>query len=137
MEIPTRDEGRQAGFSRTDCGSGFPPLPPLIAANLGFSARFVFVEENDPRGENVGSWDQTLQPTLEDSTACWHVRNSTFSYADGHVETHRWIDPVNITYALSMDPNKYYGGGPPTPTLTTCPHDLQYVFDDFATEDNP
>jgi prepilin-type N-terminal cleavage/methylation domain-containing protein len=100
------------------------------------SSRFVFAEENDPRTENEGSWDQGWQPDLEDSTACWHIRSSTFSYTDGHVESHQWLDRVNITYALSMNPNKYFGAVP-DPSLTTCPHDLRYLFNDFATAANP
>src|SRR5580698_1756591 len=46
------------------------------------SARYVFVEENDPRGENDGCWDQTLLTSPPswagsaevDSTAAWHLR---------------------------------------------------------------
>jgi len=100
------------------------------------SSRFVFAEENDPRNENEGSWDEGWQPELEDSTACWHIRSSTFSFTDGHVESHQWLDPVNIAYALNMNPNKYSGGGA-DPSLSTCPHDLRFVFGGFATTANP
>lgn len=107
------------------------------------SARYVFVEENDPRGENEGSWDQTYLTsppgwsgsTEEDSTAAWHLLNSTFSWADGHVETHRWLDTKMIAYALSMDPNKYYNGT--SPTMITCPLDLLYVANGYASTENP
>jgi prepilin-type N-terminal cleavage/methylation domain-containing protein len=105
--------------------------------------RFVFVEENDPRGENEGSWEQdsfTEPPTWagsveEDSTAAWHEQNSTFSWADGHAETHRWLDPIMITYALSMNPNKYGMGI--APTLNDCPHDMRYIINGYASKDNP
>jgi prepilin-type N-terminal cleavage/methylation domain-containing protein len=100
------------------------------------SSRFVFAEENDPRTENEGSWDQDWEPDLEDSTACWHIRSSTFSFTDGHVENHQWRDPVNINYALSMNPNKYFGAVP-DPSLATCPHDLRFLFDDYASGANP
>jgi prepilin-type N-terminal cleavage/methylation domain-containing protein/prepilin-type processing-associated H-X9-DG protein len=107
------------------------------------SGRFVFVEENDPRGENEGSWEQdsfTEPPTWagsveEDSTAAWHLQNSTFSWADGHVETHRWVDPKMITYALSMDPNKYGEGI--APTLANCPQDMRYIINGYASTLNP
>jgi prepilin-type N-terminal cleavage/methylation domain-containing protein/prepilin-type processing-associated H-X9-DG protein len=107
------------------------------------SARYVFVEENDPRGENVGSWDQSSfvnPPTWtgdveEDSTAAWHLLNSTFCWADGHVETHRWLDPPMIAYALSMDPNKYGSGL--NPNLVTCPHDMRYIIEGYASSYNP
>jgi prepilin-type N-terminal cleavage/methylation domain-containing protein len=105
------------------------------------SARFVFVEENDPRGENEGSWEQdglTSPPswagsTEEDSTAAWHEQNSTFSSADGHVETHRWVDPKMIAFALNMNPNKYSD----EPTLAQCPHDMLYIANGYATTENP
>jgi prepilin-type N-terminal cleavage/methylation domain-containing protein len=100
------------------------------------SGRLVFVEENDPRGENEGSWDQTWQPDEEDSGASWHGYNSTFSFTDGHVESHQWHDPVFITYAKSMDPNKYWGSVT-DPTLSNSPHDVPYIFNAYASTLNP
>jgi prepilin-type N-terminal cleavage/methylation domain-containing protein len=105
------------------------------------SGRFVFLEENDPCQENEGSWEQdglTTPPnwtgsTEEDSTAAWHEQNSTFSSADGHAETHRWVDPKMITFALSMNPNKYSD----EPTLAQCPHDMLYIANGYATTENP
>jgi prepilin-type N-terminal cleavage/methylation domain-containing protein len=105
------------------------------------SGRFVFLEENDPRQENEGSWEQdglTTPPnwigsTEEDSTASWHEQNSTFSMADGHAETHRWVDPAMIAFALSMNPNKYGN----EPSLSQCPHDLLYIANGYATTRNP
>jgi len=107
------------------------------------SGRFVFVEENDPRGEDEGSWEQdsfTTPPTWagsveEDSAAAWHLENSTFSWADGHVETHRWLDLIFIKYALSMDPNKYFEGT--SPSLAGCPQDVRYIIDGYASTLNP
>jgi len=106
------------------------------------SSRFVFVEENDPRGENEGSWEQgslTAPPpwngsSEEDSTASWHEQNSTFSWVDGHAVTHRWVDRAMITYALSMNGNKYGG---PTPNLTTAPQDWLYIMQGYPTQWNP
>jgi prepilin-type N-terminal cleavage/methylation domain-containing protein len=107
------------------------------------SGRFVFVEENDPRGENEGSWEQdslTEPPTWagsseEDSAAAWHLHNSTFSWADGHAEIHPWHDPQFIAYALSMDPNKY--GGPLTPRMANSPQDMLYIANGYASTQNP
>jgi prepilin-type N-terminal cleavage/methylation domain-containing protein len=105
------------------------------------SSRFVFVEENDPRGENEGSWEQdalTQAPpwtgSEEDSAAAWHEQNSTYSWADGHAETHRWIDPAMITYALSMNINKFGG---PTPDKANAPHDWGYIEVGYPTKWNP
>jgi prepilin-type N-terminal cleavage/methylation domain-containing protein len=107
------------------------------------SARFVFVEENDPRGENEGSWEQdsfTEPPAWagsveEDSAAAWHLQNSTFSWADGHAETHRWLDVKFIAYALNMNPNKYFEGI--SPTLADCPQDMLYIINGYASKINP
>ena len=107
------------------------------------AARFVFVEDYDPRGENEVAWEQdslTTPPTWagsseEDSTAAWHEQNSTYSWGDGHTETHRWVDPVMIRYALSMNPNKYGSGG--VPTLTSAPHDMRYIIQGYASTLNP
>jgi prepilin-type N-terminal cleavage/methylation domain-containing protein len=102
---------------------------------LHTSGRLVFVEENDPRGENEGSWDQQEQPEEEDSAASWHGYNSTFSFSDGHVETHKWLDHIFITYALSMDPNKY-SGSITVPSTSNSPHDVPYIFTAYANKTN-
>ena len=90
------------------------------------SERYVWVEENDPRGENLGSWQQANQPTLEDSTASWHVHSSTFGWCDGHAEAHRWVDAVNIAFAL-----RKAGGNYTYPTVGTCPNDLPWLFQGY------
>ena len=55
---------------------------------------YVFVEEADDRGWNLGSWliDPTPSAfTWVDAVAIWHNRKSTLSFADGHAVTHRWL----------------------------------------------
>ncbi|HTI72259.1 MAG TPA: type II secretion system protein, partial [Candidatus Limnocylindria bacterium] len=60
------------------------------------SERFVWVEENDPRGENLGSWLMNQGGSapdfkgsgLIDSTAVFHGNASTFNFFDGHTELH-------------------------------------------------
>jgi prepilin-type N-terminal cleavage/methylation domain-containing protein/prepilin-type processing-associated H-X9-DG protein len=104
------------------------------------SERFLWVEENDPRGENQSSWviNPGTRPTFAgasfiDSVASWHGKNSTFSWADGHSDSHRWIDGTTIQYALSMDPNKYNSG----PTVSQCPDDISFLATDYASQQNP
>ena len=105
------------------------------------SGRYLWVEENDPRGENMSSWvmHPGTPPTYTgaafvDSVASWHGSDSTFSWADGHAEGRRWLDSATIAYALSMDPNKYFSA---PPTLSQCPRDLPFLSDGYATESNP
>ena len=62
--------------------------------------RCVFVEEIDPRGYNMGSWvvHETGRSWI-DPLAIWHNKQSTFSWADGRAEKHRWVDPSTIEMA--------------------------------------
>ena len=106
------------------------------------SQRFLWVEENDPRGENEGSWVMGSAGTppaftdaaFEDSAASWHGANSTFNFADGHAESHKWQDAATITYALNMSPQKYFQS---PPTFAQCPHDLFYLATGYASTQNP
>ena len=102
--------------------------------------RYLWVEENDPRGENESSWVMATgtRPGFSgaafvDSVASWHGKSSTFSWADGHAESHRWIDALTIKYALNMDPGKT--GSPPT--ITQCPDDVSFLDTDYVCQENP
>ena len=66
----------------------------------------VFVEEADSRGYNLGTWvlDAYLSPAggsirWVDPFAVFHGNVSTFSFADGHAESHTWRDPLTIEAA--------------------------------------
>jgi prepilin-type processing-associated H-X9-DG protein len=105
------------------------------------SERFLWVEENDPRGENQSSWAMHPGTPLTytgaafvDSVAAWHGNSSTFSFADGHAENHRWLDSATMAYALSMDPNKYFHS---PPGINQCPRDLAFLANGYATGRNP
>ena len=105
------------------------------------SGRYLWVEENDPRGENYSSWVMTpgtppnhTSAAFVDSVASWHGPSSTFSWADGHAESHKWLDSATITYALSMDSSKYSAA---PPTITQCPRDLYFLAEGYATDHNP
>jgi len=80
------------------------------------SEKVLFVEENDPRDENWGTWVMGVNgtaannwagSTLVDSPAVFHANSSTFSWTDGSASSRRWVDGPTVTYAASMDPNKY------------------------------
>ena len=55
--------------------------------------KFVFIENTDDRNWNLGSWVMEVDPDeWVDPLAVWHDRKSTFGFADGHAEPHRWVD---------------------------------------------
>lgn len=127
------------GFNSVNSGSG-TDLKKLTEVNHP-SERYLWIEENDPRGENQSWWQ--LSPgaaptfagtTFVDSVAAWHGRTSTFSWADGHAENHRWLDPTTVTYALDMAPNKYYSA---PPGFSLCPRDLYFLANGYASQQNP
>lgn len=105
------------------------------------TARFVWVEENDPRGENLGSWIMSqgspangfAGAQLVDSTANFHGNASTFNYADGHADSKKWRDAAMIKYSASMDPNKFSS----TPNDRTAPNDVKWVAERYPSRINP
>jgi prepilin-type N-terminal cleavage/methylation domain-containing protein/prepilin-type processing-associated H-X9-DG protein len=113
------------------------------------SERFLWIEEcasqkpGTPYIENLHAWDMYAgEPTSLpspfftarwiDSMAAFHGKNSTFSFADGHAEAHKWQTQAVIDYANSLT-DKY--GNPPSPNSTR--QDLYYVASHFATDLNP
>ena len=105
------------------------------------SERFVWVEENDPRGENFGSWIMSQGPPesdfkgsqLVDSTAIFHGDASTFNYADGHADSKKWVDPVMKKYSASNDPNKFGSA----PNDTASPNDVRWLARRYPSAANP
>lgn len=104
------------------------------------SSLYLWIEENDPRGENQNSW--VLSPgtwptfsgsTFVDSVAAWHGYNTSFGWADGHCSSRKWLDGPTITYAQSMDPNKWNN----PPNVAQCPNDLPWLCRGYATLQNP
>ena len=107
------------------------------------SERYLWLEENDPRGENQSSWVMNnpgpppgAATSFEDSVANWHGGTSTFSWVDGHAESHKWLDSPTIIYASSMDPNKYFNASL-RPGFSQCPRDLTFLANGYATQQNP
>ncbi len=61
--------------------------------------KLVFVEDQDDRGWNMGSW--VMMPvghSWTDSLGLWHVDSGTLAFADGHAERHKWRDKRTIEY---------------------------------------
>jgi prepilin-type N-terminal cleavage/methylation domain-containing protein/prepilin-type processing-associated H-X9-DG protein len=108
------------------------------------SDRYVWIEENDPRQENESWWqftpgtDASYTGAKEvDSVASWHGNNSTFAWADGHCDSHHWLDAFNIAFAKSNDPTKLPPSKNNQPDLTTAPHDVLFLAQGYATLANP
>jgi prepilin-type N-terminal cleavage/methylation domain-containing protein len=55
--------------------------------------KYVFLEDIDPRGSNVGSWQMNFNPPgFIDPVAMWHKRQTTLGFADGHADAKVWGD---------------------------------------------
>jgi prepilin-type N-terminal cleavage/methylation domain-containing protein/prepilin-type processing-associated H-X9-DG protein len=64
------------------------------------SNKYVFLENTDDRGWNMGSWIMNYDiPSWIDPLAIWHNKRSTLGFADGHAEVHHWIDETTIEMA--------------------------------------
>jgi prepilin-type N-terminal cleavage/methylation domain-containing protein/prepilin-type processing-associated H-X9-DG protein len=69
--------------------------------------KYIFIEEGERRGWNVGSWIMNLNRTDQwvDPFAIWHNKRSTLGFADSHVEKHKRVD--NSTIEMSEKGNNY------------------------------
>jgi len=64
--------------------------------------KYIFVEDIDPRGYNIGSWIMRHNPIgWIDPLAMWHNERSTIGFADGHAEMHQWADKSFVDWAKS------------------------------------
>jgi prepilin-type processing-associated H-X9-DG protein len=81
------------------------------------ATKYVFVEEADTRGTNVGSWQMNPRDkTWTDPVAMWHNKKSTLGFADGHAEMHQWEDKSFIDWnlkAMYREPGFAFGMTPP------------------------
>jgi prepilin-type N-terminal cleavage/methylation domain-containing protein/prepilin-type processing-associated H-X9-DG protein len=85
--------------------AGGPPLMKLSRILHG-SERVVWIEERDERGDNIGAWAfdySTSSPAWGDDIADYHSGGSSFGFADGHAENHRWLEGDTLTMADSLN----------------------------------
>jgi len=59
----------------------------------------VFVEEQDQRSENKGTWVINVPTGWVDPFAVAHGNDSSFSFADGHSENHKFTDKATLKAA--------------------------------------
>lgn len=64
------------------------------------SAKYIFLEEPDPRGQNLGCWEMHFNPLFwRDAPAMWHKESTTMGFADGHGDVHGWHDQSLLDYS--------------------------------------
>jgi hypothetical protein len=111
-------------YSKTDGMNGGMWIPfgqhpyTKISSIDNPSAAAVFLEECDPRNENLGTWVMQGN-TWVDPFAIFHGHVSTFSFADSHAESHTWRDGETIKAAQNSAKGKssfnWPGGGKKNP----------------------
>jgi len=82
------------------------------------ASKMLFVEEIYDGGAgnfNHGAWSyKPRSNTLWDPLGVFHSKACTFSFMDGHVERHKWLDPRTIVYFNSRSEAAAKGYGKDT-----------------------
>jgi prepilin-type N-terminal cleavage/methylation domain-containing protein/prepilin-type processing-associated H-X9-DG protein len=104
------------GWQGSNAFTGAAPYFTKVAEIRQPGMSMVFVEEQDPRNENLGTWAIFVQPNLGwvDPFAVAHGNDSSLSFADGHAENHKWVDNRTLQAARDSAAGKsvfYYAGG--------------------------
>ncbi len=75
---------------------GTEPVTKVNAIPLP-SQMYVFIEEADPRGYNLGTWVlDIVADNWVDPMAIYHNIASTLGFSDGHAEVHKWREAETI-----------------------------------------
>jgi prepilin-type processing-associated H-X9-DG protein len=110
---PSADRDQYRNYSIQWFMNGEQPQIVALSQLSRAEATFVFIEEHDNRGWNMGSFD--LPPTgdqIIDIPGRFH-RGSVLTFADGHVEFWLWQDAQMLTV------NNFFATlAPPHPDLT-------------------
>jgi prepilin-type N-terminal cleavage/methylation domain-containing protein len=104
IDMPDQEAFRTYSIAGGANGEGWRnsyKIAETIAEIRSPGKKYIFVEECDPRGWNVGSWVMNLNMTDEwvDPLAIWHNDKSTLGFADSHAEKHKWVDKSTIEAA--------------------------------------
>ena len=80
--------------------------------------KYLFLEDIDPRGYNIGSWIMGFAPERWiDPLAVWHKGQSVLGFADGRAVLHRWEDRsfLEWSYKATFEPQTFgFGMTPPS-----------------------
>ena len=81
-------------------GEGYGSIPQISKqSSIQRPTRmYVFVEDADSRGRNMGSWVMDpVSPSGVDNLAVYHNVKGTLGFADGHSIMYKWKDKATIT----------------------------------------
>jgi len=102
------------------------------------SNTFAFLEDSDCRGYNVGTWivkfnfPAATSFTWADPVAIFHGDVNTECFSDGHVEYHKWSDPLILAAGKQASLGQIYIFTGPTSGI-----DYDYVLNHFLFPANP
>ena len=126
----TNPMGGEHGWQGSSVSSGPQPWFTHMSQVKDPSMSIVFSEETDPRTENQGTWviDVKPNPRWVDQLAVFHGNDSSFGFADGHSENHRWVRDLTLKTARdSAEGNGHFYWG-----LGTAKNpDFKWVYDRY------
>jgi len=100
------------------------------------SGRFLWIEENDVRGDNIASWwfdpgvPYGSAPRWVDCPAVYHGTEATFSFADGHCASRQWSSAANTIQIAKAGTSSPSG----IPSLNS---DLTFIGTGYPCQENP
>jgi prepilin-type N-terminal cleavage/methylation domain-containing protein/prepilin-type processing-associated H-X9-DG protein len=112
------------------CANNPQAAPNNTYLNLGqikhAAGVFVFIEDYDPRGYLINSFESPIYPatTFNDAPADFHDGGTTISFADGHALFWQYVDPRTRTLSTQGQPGgssldvpqlEAWSGGPQPP----------------------
>ena len=106
----------EQGWQGSSVWSGPHPWFTHMSQVKDPSMTMVLIEETDPRTENRGTWviDVKPSPRWVDPLAVFHGNDSSFGFADGHSENHKWLDKGTLKAAKDSADGKgsfFWQGG--------------------------
>ncbi len=97
-------------YSKADgMNGGFWDIPSIVKLESVPEPMkaMVFIEEADSRNYNLGTWViDAVNRGWVDPFAIFHLNSSSFSFADGHAENHRWLEATTIQQAAAAGNGK-------------------------------
>jgi prepilin-type N-terminal cleavage/methylation domain-containing protein len=118
ISLPTGRGFAYCGYSKTQNFAGDPDqnywrmaatcskLSDVSAPSM----TFMIVEDTDSRGYDAGTWvvnwHNNSNPgsfDWEDPLGMYHVNVDTWSFTDGHAESHKWVDQKAIAAGLAAE----------------------------------